>query len=340
MNAVSTLLLMVPFLLPILLANIAQKESSIRVFNWIYLALLNGLLALIGLGSLVIAAALVNDAFANGLQEQNPLLDVVQLRAARLDVAGIVLLAGCLLSIVVLLPGVRRAVARVLPIDPASAVHTTGLSLTATAFGLNIFQMMALSPLVFAAVNSDRISQQLQQGYLDVLVFPLLTFVIAALLGVGVYVRRNQDQALQRLGLTLPTVPHLALVIGTTVSLLIAAIATERIWEMVDPTSLKQVGGLSQALLGNMTGLAGALAIGASAAIGEEMFFRGAYQPRMGIPITALLFASFHVQYGITPATLLVLAIGVVLGVLRQRTSLTVCILVHFLYNFVSVLIS
>ncbi len=340
MNAISTLLLMVPFLLPILLSNIAEKENSIRIFNWIYLVLLNGLLALIGLGSLAIAAALANDAFANGLQEQNPLLNVVQLRAARLDIAGLFLMAGCLAALLVLMPPLRRVVARLLPIDPANAVHATALSLTATAFGLNIFQVTALSPLVFAAVASDQISQQIQQSYLDVLVFPLLTFVFAALLGVGLYVRRKQDQALLRLGLTMPTVPHLALVIGTTVSLLIAAIATERIWAMVDPNSLQQVGGLSRALLGNMTGLAGAFAIGASAAIGEEMFFRGAYQPRMGIPLTAVLFASFHVQYGITPATVLVLAIGVVLGILRQRTSLTVCILVHFLYNFVSVLIS
>jgi membrane protease YdiL (CAAX protease family) len=36
---------------------------------------------------------------------------------------------------------------------------------------------------------------------------------------------------------------------------------------------------------------------------------------------------------------LLVLVIGVALGVLRQRTSTTVCILVHFLFNFVSVLL-
>jgi membrane protease YdiL (CAAX protease family) len=60
----------------------------------------------------------------------------------------------------------------------------------------------------------------------------------------------------------------------------------------------------------------------------------------MGIVLSTLLFASFHVQYGITPATGLVLMIGFVLGALRERTSLTVCILVHFLYNFTSVLLS
>jgi len=46
------------------------------------------------------------------------------------------------------------------------------------------------------------------------------------------------------------------------------------------------------------------------------------------------------VQYGITPATLLILAMSLILGVLRARTSLSVCVLVHFLYNFTTVLLT
>jgi len=239
----------------------------------------------------------------------------------------------------VLLPAVRRLFARVLPMDATRAVHAVALSMTATAFGINLFQMAALSPLIFAAVTSEQISQQLQQSYLDVQVFPLLTLVIAALLGIGLYIRRNQQQALERLGLTMPTARQIGVAVGATVGLLALSILTNVIWQAFDPNSLNEVGGVLKALTGGLTGVPGALAIGLSAAIGEETFFRGAYQPRMGLPLAALLFASFHVQYGVTPATLLVLAIGVVLGVLRKRTSLTVCILVHFLFNFVSVLL-
>jgi len=112
MNAVSTLVLMVPFLLPILLANFAERERSVRVFTWIYLTLLNGLLALVGLGSVGLAAVLANDTFANGLQDQNPLLDVSLLRAARLDLGGLVLLIGCATALVVLLPRAARHRAR------------------------------------------------------------------------------------------------------------------------------------------------------------------------------------------------------------------------------------
>ena len=36
------------------------------------------------------------------------------------------------------------------------------------------------------------------------------------------------------------------------------------------------------------------------AGICEEVLFRGALQPRLGLPATALLFASTHVQYGLS----------------------------------------
>lgn len=339
MNAISTLLLMFPFLLPILLANLGERERSVRLFGYIYLALLNGVIALAGFFSLVAGVALSNPVALTQLAEQNPTLNVEQLRQARLDIAGVLLIFFAVIAIVVLLPQIRRLLAHILPIDAGSAVHATALSMTASAFGLNLFQMVALTPLIFAAAASEQISRQLQQSYLDVLVFPLLTLVIAALLGVGLYIRRNQQQALERLGLTLLTPRQIGTALGATVGLLALSILTNVVWQAIEPQSLNEVGSVLKALTGGLNGVPGALAIGLSAAIGEETFFRGAYQPRMGLPLAALLFASFHVQYGVTPATVLVLVIGVVLGVLRQRTSLTVCILVHFLFNFVSVLL-
>jgi membrane protease YdiL (CAAX protease family) len=343
MNAVLTLLLMLPFLAPILLANLAEKDRNTRVFAFVYLVLLGGALILVGASSMVTGAMLADEALVDTLAQQTQGLDVAQLRDARLDLAGLVLMLAAVLSLIALLPAVRRLAASVLPMQADNAVHATALSLTFTTFGLNLFQMIALSPALFALAGTDEGVRQLQQAsgvsYLDILVFPLLTFIFAALLGVGLYVRRTQDEALQRLGLTMVTPRQLVLSVGVTAGLIALAVATEQVWRALDPVSLRQVGGVSQALLGEMDNPLGALAIGISAAIGEEMFFRGAHQPRMGIPLATLLFASFHVQYGITPATLLVLVIGLVLAVLRQRTSVTVCILVHFLYNFVSVLL-
>lgn len=344
MNAIATLFVMLPFLLAVFLANVAEKERSVRALLYLYLLFLNGLAAVTGLFSLAGAGLLSDEAFLNAIQQQYPGVEASQLRAARFDLAGLILIAAALLAMVVLLLPVRRLAARILPMRADSAVHATALSLTATALGINLFQMIALAPLLFAVTATEQGVQQVQQmggvSYLDVLVFPLLTFVVAGFLGVGLYTRRSQPEALARLGLAPLTLQELGIAAGFTVALLGMAILTERAWQSLDPDSLEKVGGLSKALMGNFTGLSGALAVGVAAAIGEETFFRGAYQPRMGIPLTSLLFTSFHVQYGITPATLLVLAMSVVLGLLRQRTSLTVCILVHFLYNFTTVLVA
>lgn len=342
MNAIATLFAMLPFLLAIFLANVAEKERSARAFAYLYLVFLNGLLGTVGLFSLAAAELLGSEAFANALLQQYPSLEPSQLRAARFDLAGAILKIASLLAVIALLPPARRLAARVLPMRADSPVHAAALSLTATALGVNLFQMTALAPLLFAVTATEQGVQQLQEmggvSYLDVLVFPLLTFVIAALLGVGLYTRRSQPEALARLGLAPLTLRELGVAAGVTAVLLGMALFTERAWQALDPDSLNQVGGLSKALMGNFTGLAGALAIGGAAAIGEETFFRGAYQPRMGILLTSLLFTSFHTQYGITPATLLVLAISLILGLLRQRTSLSVCILAHFCYNFIIVL--
>jgi hypothetical protein len=168
----------------------------------------------------------------------------------------------------------------------------------------------------------------------------LLTFSLAGLLGVGLFTRRSWSDIMGRIGLTLPKPWHLGLVVGVTAVLFGFSTLVDRAWLALDPGSLEQVGSVSNALLGNFTGLAGAFVIGLTAGIGEEVFFRGAYQPRFGILMTALVFTSFHTQYFLSVATLVVLIIGVVFGVLRQKTSLTVCILVHFLYNFTSVLLA
>jgi uncharacterized protein len=338
LSAVLTLLSLLPFLLLIYLANVSERSQDARPILYLSLAVINGLILAAGVFAIVAAALLTDETLSGAAQTP---IAVQQLRAARLDLGGLALVIGALLALAALLPPVRRLAARLLPMQADSPVHVTALSLTATALGLNLFQMLALTPALFALVEDPQQRQQLSSpSYLDVLAFPLLAFTLAALLGVGLGVRRSHAEVLARLGVKPLTLPHLGLALISTAALIGLAIATEQLWRMLDPQGLERVGSLSKALLGNFSGFSGALAIGTAAAIGEETFFRGAYQPRMGIVITSLLFASFHVQYGITPATLLILAMSLILGVLRARTSLSVCVLVHFLYNFTTVLLT
>ena len=80
--------------------------------------------------------------------------------------------------------------------------------------------------------------------------------------------------------------------------------------------------------------LAFAFALAVSAAVSEEILFRGALQPVFGLPLTAVFFTLFHNQYTLTPAALIIFVVGLALGYLRQRYNTSVAIVTHFVYNF------
>ena len=329
MNALLTLLTVFPFVLAVVLANVAERRPSLRPLLYTYLFLLNGLLMFVGLSSALVGLLGPQAALA----QMGPALQKVDWVAS-----GAVLVIGTALAWVALLPAARRLAARVLPIDAQSHVHATALSMTATVLGGNLYQM-GLSSALLSPEAVAQAGDALAATYLDILIFPLLVLSMTALIAVGWLTRRSWSEVVARLGLTVPTPPQLGLAVLVTALMIGLAYATDQAWAAIDPVSREGVGGVSSALLGNFTGITGAFAIGITAAIGEELFFRGAYLPRMGLVMSAVLFASFHVQYFISPATLLLLVFGLMFGVLRQRTSLTIAILVHFLYNFVSTLI-
>lgn len=329
-NAVVTLFLILPFLIGILLANVAERNTNIRALQFVYLSILN--IGLIGVALMLILVGMLQPVMA----ARQP---AAAITADWYSVAA-VMIAGCSVALAMLLKRVRQAAARLFPIDPDSMVHITALSMTATVVGGNFAQMILTNSLLTPELLSQIEGQGISATFMDILFFPLLTLSIAALLAVGWRTRRNWDEVVERLGLTVPPPAHLALAVVVTLGLIGLAMAADQLWATVDPTSHQRVGGVSSELMKNFTGLPGAFAVGLTAGIGEELFFRGAYQRRFGIVMTALVFATFHIQYFISIATALVFVIGLFLGVLRQRTSVTICILVHFLYNFVSVLMA
>jgi membrane protease YdiL (CAAX protease family) len=73
-----------------------------------------------------------------------------------------------------------------------------------------------------------------------------------------------------------------------------------------------------------------------SAGVGEEVTLRGGLQPRLGIPLTALLFAALHVQYSWFGMGL-VFALGLALGLIRKHASTTAAIVVHGIYDMLAV---
>jgi len=70
----------------------------------------------------------------------------------------------------------------------------------------------------------------------------------------------------------------------------------------------------------------------------EELFFRGLLVPRIGILGSSALFALSHITYGSIAEIAGVLAVGIILGaVFKYSKSITPCILVHLIYNGISI---
>lgn len=81
--------------------------------------------------------------------------------------------------------------------------------------------------------------------------------------------------------------------------------------------------------------------LGVTAAIGEEILFRGALQPIIGIIPASILFGFVHMgwQKDMWPYSATAAAIGILLGLAYQYTGeIWVSIIGHGLYNMVAIL--
>ncbi len=226
-----------------------------------------------------------------------------------------------------LIPAVRRGLARLLPLDPASPVHMTALAFAVYLLGSVPIQLAMLGGNLDSIANMGSVlglSELWQQG---------AAFIIMGLFGVGLWLRRSTDEVTDRLGLHMPSGRQWGLVIGLTIVFVLLDQGVAWAWANFDPVSFERIGKVSNALFGGLISPLGALTIGLSAGLGEELVFRGALQQRFGLLFTSFLFAVIHVQYGLSPAVFEVFLLGLVLGVIRQRGNLTMAIALHTLYN-------
>jgi membrane protease YdiL (CAAX protease family) len=90
----------------------------------------------------------------------------------------------------------------------------------------------------------------------------------------------------------------------------------------------------------NLSSFSGALMLGISAGLGEEILFRGAIQPRYGLVFTSIVFALLHVQYGFSFTILSIFGVSLILGYLRQRINTSASIITHIVYDVIAVLLS
>jgi membrane protease YdiL (CAAX protease family) len=234
-----------------------------------------------------------------------------------------------LVALLLLIPGVRRLAGRLLPIDPANRVHAASLSLSLLVFvQIGVTLGIGLENLSRTEMQST-LSESLAQLWSQDLLLALLAFI-----GVGWLTRRNGKEAMQRLGLTRTSAGDLlkGVVIGLVLmafSMVLEHWASSKEW-LYDPNVEKWTEKLLAPLFESVFGI---LTLGLAAALGEESLFRGALQPRFGLVYTTILFALVHANYGLSLATLVVFAVGLILGLIRIRYNTVVSMTVHATYN-------
>jgi uncharacterized protein len=333
------LLVFVPFLVPVIVANLGERhrtrpytsadpgtqrfiDSSLSTLPYLILAAIN--FGILGIAALSLLNALAQQLAPALMEEPAP--------GMSWGLVGLWTLITGTVAFLPLLNGVRRGLARLLPIDPESPVHMTALVLAVYQVGLSLAQMALIGDL------ENLVGVGLELSVWDVLLsgLPLLIF---GLLGVGLWIRRDARATAERLGLRRPTWQQLLGAVAVTAILLGLDAVVNLLWAEVDPFGYELMDQVMRSLFGGLGTVVGAVALGLSAGISEEILFRGAVQPRLGIVLTAVLFTIGHLQYSLTPATAEVLLIGLILGVVRKRSNTTVAIVIHALYNMTGMLL-
>jgi CAAX protease family protein len=240
---------------------------------------------------------------------------------------GIGIMVTAAVAAVVASNPVRARLTRVLPIDPHNPVHALAL----------VLAVILLGSQIALVTFSDVLAADRSQPPLTVLdLFAQeVPFLIIAVTGVGLFVRRNGPETTVRLGVVRPAWWQITLALtaagvffafGQSVDWLSHSL-TPQIAHNVDITTQHVFGGL-----GNPIGIA---ALALLPAICEEILFRGAIQPRLGLVVTALLFTSIHTQYSVSFDTFAVFVLAMGLGVIRKYTNTTTSSICHAAYNLV-----
>jgi membrane protease YdiL (CAAX protease family) len=220
---------------------------------------------------------------------------------------------------------VRERVARILPIDPDNPVHAFALVLAVLLLGTQVtsiaFTNLSATPQTPLTV-ADLVTQE-------------TPFLILAAFGVGIFIRRNFAQTVNRLGLVAPAWWHVVLALAAAGVFFAFGQAMDVLSHAWTPDVARQVDTTTQHLFGGLGGPLGIAAIALLPGICEEVLFRGALQPRIGLILTALLFASIHTQYGVSLDTLSVFVIALGLGLIRRFTNTTTSSICHITYNLI-----
>ncbi len=244
---------------------------------------------------------------------------------------GPFILASGIVLIIPLLKPVRRLFASFTPMDPTSPIDLVGLEMMLLIGTLTT--MAALYSDTSASSNGDLSNNPVR------MIQSLIAFVAAAYVAVGYRIHRTGQEATARLGLTVPDVRTVLFSVAALIPCFILSGIGSILTTTFQPDVVDNLNDTMDQMTRGLNNPAGAVLIGLTAGIGEELLMRGAVQPRYGIVLAALFWTTLHVQYDLTFVLLSLFGIGIVLGLQRKYLGTTSAIFTHALFNIAVVLI-
>lgn len=226
----------------------------------------------------------------------------------------------------------RRLIARVTPMDPSSPIDLCGLAMILAVMTFLIIQARLTGPVELGEGESRALA-----GNAAWLILTMVTFVAVAYASVGYRIYRNGDDATRRLGLTVPDLKTIGISLACVIPCFIVSTIGSLLTVAFQPDLVDNVEETMDQITNGLQNPAGALLIGLTAGIGEELLFRGAVQPRFGIVIAALIWTTLHFQYEFSFILVGLFGVGIVLGFQRKYFGTTSAIITHATYNMIAV---
>jgi membrane protease YdiL (CAAX protease family) len=222
---------------------------------------------------------------------------------------------------------VRQLLAQIMPINPGSPVHSLALILSV--------YLISYMTLLLSQGGLSGLADSAEPAPLFSVILQGLLFVLVAMFGVGFIIRRRGRELAHRLGLERPTLKQLAVAVGLILVLVLLQACAGLVWGYLNPDQSELIEEVSAVLFTEIDTVWEWLFLALATGISEEVLFRGAIQPALGLGFTSVLFALIHIQYGFTPVTLFIVLLAIVLGLVRRYYSTTITIFIHVGYNFV-----
>jgi len=304
------------------LANLGQLHAWARWSTYALLALLTGLTFLLGAGLLTPFVPIPPDLLASDF-DVNP-----RVTGPWLAITG----ALTLVSVAAAMLAFRRGQ------DPhlghfywSRPVHLAAFVFIALYAGGNlafasVLDPSALTELGFSIGVGDVVAQY-------------AGFVALALIGVGLGIRRNWRESQSRLKVNPLGIVDVGIAWSLTFAMVFMSITLGGIMALFSPQSTADATAFNQIITAAFSSPGGAILLGLLSGVGEELLYRGALQPVFGLWGTSLIFGLHHIQY-LNPTLILIFALGLALGLIRNRWGTSTAALVHASYNAVLILLS